>query len=83
MTWIKKKIGPGIYNITTTEDAERVLTSENKVVLGFLESLVVCIAYSSMLLFTHSYWLLVLGCCYVARVLQKCRCTNAGSSQNE
>ncbi|CAN4119338.1 unnamed protein product [Withania somnifera] len=40
MTWIKKKIGPGIYNITTTEDAERVLTSENKVVLGFLDSLV-------------------------------------------
>ncbi|KAM3399097.1 protein disulfide isomerase-like 1-4 [Capsicum galapagoense] len=40
VTWIKKKIGPGIYNITTTEDAERVLTSENKVVLGFLESLV-------------------------------------------
>ncbi|PHT55618.1 Protein disulfide isomerase-like 1-4 [Capsicum baccatum] len=40
VTWIKKKIGPGIYNITTTEDAERVLTSESKVVLEFLESLV-------------------------------------------
>lgn len=39
VTWIKKKIGPGIYNITTTEDAERILTSENKIVLGFLESL--------------------------------------------
>lgn len=40
VTWIKKKIGPGIYNITTTEDAEKILTSENKVVLGFLNSLV-------------------------------------------
>lgn len=40
VTWIKKKIGPGVYNITTTEDAERVLTSGDKVVLGFLESLV-------------------------------------------
>ncbi|KAF3627295.1 hypothetical protein FXO37_29916 [Capsicum annuum] len=40
VTWIKKKIGPGIYNITTTEDAEHVLTSESKVVLGLLESLV-------------------------------------------
>ncbi|PHT59541.1 Protein disulfide isomerase-like 1-4 [Capsicum baccatum] len=40
VTWIKKKIGPDIYNITTTEDAERILTSESKVVLGFLESLV-------------------------------------------
>ncbi|KAK6163317.1 hypothetical protein DH2020_000181 [Rehmannia glutinosa] len=40
VTWIKKKIGPGVANITTTEDAERILTSENKVVLGFLDSLV-------------------------------------------
>jgi protein disulfide-isomerase A1 len=40
VTWIKKKIGPGIYNITTTEEAERVLTAEAKVVLGFLNSLV-------------------------------------------
>ena len=43
MTWIKKKIGPGINNITTTEEAERILTSEGKVVLGYLNSLVVCI----------------------------------------
>ena len=41
MTWIKKKIGPGIYNITTLEDAERILTSETKVALGYLNSLVV------------------------------------------
>ncbi|KAK4440741.1 protein disulfide isomerase-like 1-4 [Sesamum alatum] len=40
VTWIKKKIGPGVSNITTTEDAERILTSENKVVLGFLDALV-------------------------------------------
>lgn len=45
MTWIKKKTGPGIHNVTTTEDAERILTSENKLVLGFLESLVV-LSYS-------------------------------------
>ncbi|KAK1421618.1 hypothetical protein QVD17_24098 [Tagetes erecta] len=40
VTWIKKKTGPGVYNITTVEDAEKVLTSENKVVLAFLDSLV-------------------------------------------
>ncbi|XP_059300455.1 protein disulfide isomerase-like 1-4 isoform X2 [Lycium ferocissimum] len=40
VTWIKKKIGPSVYNITTTEDAERVLTSEDKVVLAYLDSLV-------------------------------------------
>ncbi|KAI4322259.1 hypothetical protein L6164_021970 [Bauhinia variegata] len=39
VTWIKKKIGPGINNITTLDDAERILTSEKKVVLGFLNSL--------------------------------------------
>lgn len=42
VTWIKKKVGPGVYNITSTEDAERILTAENSVVLGFLDSLVVC-----------------------------------------
>ncbi|KAI7990089.1 Protein disulfide isomerase-like 1-4 [Camellia lanceoleosa] len=40
VTWIKKKIGPGVSNISSADDAERVLTSESKVVLGFLESLV-------------------------------------------
>ncbi|XP_031113538.1 protein disulfide isomerase-like 1-4 [Ipomoea triloba] len=40
VTWIKKKVGPGVYNITSTEDAERILTAENRVVLGFLDSLV-------------------------------------------
>jgi len=47
VTWIKKKTGPGVYNITTLDDAERILTSETKVVLGFLDSLVV------------SFWILV------------------------
>lgn len=42
VTWIKKKIGPGVYNLTTLDDAERILTSESKVVLGYLNSLVVC-----------------------------------------
>ncbi|GAB4859219.1 Protein disulfide isomerase-like 1-4 [Ancistrocladus abbreviatus] len=40
VTWIRKKIGPGVYNITSTEQAEQVLTSENKVVLAYLDSLV-------------------------------------------
>ncbi|KAL8496662.1 hypothetical protein ACS0TY_020378 [Phlomoides rotata] len=40
VTWIKKKIGPGVSNITTTENAELILTSKDKVVLGFLNSLV-------------------------------------------
>ncbi|GKV08283.1 hypothetical protein SLEP1_g19938 [Rubroshorea leprosula] len=40
VTWIKKKIGPGVQNITTSDDAERILTSESKVALGYLNSLV-------------------------------------------
>ncbi|XP_039037633.1 protein disulfide isomerase-like 1-4 [Hibiscus syriacus] len=40
VTWIKKKIGPGIYNVSTIEEAERILTSESKVALGYLNSLV-------------------------------------------
>ncbi|QHO37515.1 Protein disulfide isomerase [Arachis hypogaea] len=40
VTWVKKKIGPGVYNISTADDAERILTSENKVVLAFLTTLV-------------------------------------------
>ncbi|GAB2275087.1 Protein disulfide isomerase-like 1-4 [Dionaea muscipula] len=40
VTWIRKKIGPGVYNITSTEDAERVLTSESRVVMAYLDSLV-------------------------------------------
>ncbi|OAY51627.1 protein disulfide isomerase-like 1-4 isoform X2 [Manihot esculenta] len=40
VTWIKRKIGPAIHNITTLDDAERVLTSDSKLVLGYLNSLV-------------------------------------------
>ncbi|WVY99353.1 hypothetical protein V8G54_025423 [Vigna mungo] len=40
VTWIKKKTGPGVYNLTTLEDAQRILANETKVVLGFLNSLV-------------------------------------------
>ncbi|RYR23257.1 hypothetical protein Ahy_B03g068510 isoform A [Arachis hypogaea] len=40
VAWVKKKIGPGVYNISTADDAERILTSENKVVLAFLTTLV-------------------------------------------
>ncbi|XP_031388127.1 protein disulfide isomerase-like 1-4 [Punica granatum] len=39
VTWIRKKTGPGVYNITTLDDAERILTSESKVVLGYLNHL--------------------------------------------
>lgn len=40
VSWVKKKTGPGIYNLSTVEEAERILTAEPKVVLGFLDSLV-------------------------------------------
>lgn len=40
VTWIKKKTGPGIYNITTVDEAQQILTSQIKLVLGFLNSLV-------------------------------------------
>ncbi|KFK34745.1 hypothetical protein AALP_AA5G187700 [Arabis alpina] len=40
VTWLKKKASPSIHNITTKEEAERVLSAQPKVVLGFLNSLV-------------------------------------------
>lgn len=40
LTWIKKKTGPGISNITTTEEAEHILSTESTLVLAFLDSLV-------------------------------------------
>lgn len=40
VTWIKKKIGPAVQNITTTEEAEKILNSEKKLILGFFDSLV-------------------------------------------
>ncbi|KAK4385860.1 protein disulfide isomerase-like 1-4 [Sesamum angolense] len=40
VAWLKKKIGPGLHNVTTIEEAERILADEDKLVLGFLDSLV-------------------------------------------
>ncbi|XP_057485755.1 protein disulfide isomerase-like 1-4 [Actinidia eriantha] len=40
VAWVKKKTGPGIYNLTTVEEAERILTADSKAVLGFLDILV-------------------------------------------
>ncbi|KAK7402130.1 hypothetical protein VNO78_14150 [Psophocarpus tetragonolobus] len=40
VTWIKKKIGPGIYNLTSLDDAQRIFTNQTKLVLAFLNSLV-------------------------------------------
>ncbi|KAG2328962.1 hypothetical protein Bca52824_000142, partial [Brassica carinata] len=40
VTWMKKKASPSIHNITTVEEAERVLSAEPKVVLALLDSLV-------------------------------------------
>ncbi|KAL0402380.1 UNVERIFIED_CONTAM: protein disulfide isomerase-like 1-3 [Sesamum latifolium] len=40
VAWLKKKIGPGLNNITTIEEAERILADEDKLVVGFLDSLV-------------------------------------------
>ncbi|KAL0298658.1 UNVERIFIED_CONTAM: protein disulfide isomerase-like 1-3 [Sesamum radiatum] len=40
VAWLKKKIGPGLHNVTTIEEAERILAEEDKLVLGFLDSLV-------------------------------------------
>ncbi|KAK9061256.1 hypothetical protein SSX86_018436 [Deinandra increscens subsp. villosa] len=40
VSWVQKKIGPGLHNLTTVEEAEHVLTSESPVVVGFFENLV-------------------------------------------
>ncbi|PWA98374.1 PDI-like 1-3 [Artemisia annua] len=40
VTWIKKKTGPAVYNVTSVEDAEKILASEDKLVLAYLDSLV-------------------------------------------
>lgn len=43
---MKKKIGPGLNNITTVEDAENILAAESKLVLAFLDALVVISIFS-------------------------------------
>ncbi|XP_059666073.1 protein disulfide isomerase-like 1-4 isoform X2 [Cornus florida] len=40
VTWVKKKTCPSIDNVTTIEEAERILTAGSKIVLGFLDALV-------------------------------------------
>ncbi|KAF6168613.1 hypothetical protein GIB67_005225 [Kingdonia uniflora] len=40
VTWIKKKTGPGVYNITSEEGAKTILETGKTLVLGFLDSLV-------------------------------------------
>ncbi|KAL3520673.1 hypothetical protein ACH5RR_018822 [Cinchona calisaya] len=40
VTWVKKKTGPGLNNITTVEEAEQILAAESKTVLGFFDALV-------------------------------------------
>ncbi|XP_071734861.1 protein disulfide isomerase-like 1-4 [Rutidosis leptorrhynchoides] len=40
VNWIKKKTGPGVYNLTSVEDAEKILETEDKLVLAYLDSLV-------------------------------------------
>lgn len=39
VAWVKKKMTSGIHNITTTAEAESILITESKIVLGFLDSL--------------------------------------------
>ncbi|KAL4576453.1 hypothetical protein LXL04_012547 [Taraxacum kok-saghyz] len=39
VNWVKKKIGPGLHNLTTTEEAETILTRESPVVVAFVENL--------------------------------------------
>ncbi|GAB4857166.1 Protein disulfide isomerase-like 1-4 [Ancistrocladus abbreviatus] len=39
VAWVKKKTGPGVHNVTTMEEAERIMSSESKFVVAFLDSL--------------------------------------------
>ncbi|KAL8052157.1 hypothetical protein ABFX02_06G194800 [Erythranthe guttata] len=39
VTWLRKKTGPGLHNITTIEEAEHILANEDKIVLAYLEGL--------------------------------------------
>lgn len=40
VSWLKKKIGPVLQNITTIDEAQSILAAQEKLVLGYLESLV-------------------------------------------
>ena len=67
MTWIKKKTGPGIYNITTTEEAEKIIFMIIGDIHGFLLIFMVIVGFvvnihSFLLIFStvvniqHSCW---------------------------
>ncbi|XVE99320.1 hypothetical protein REPUB_Repub03eG0188200 [Reevesia pubescens] len=47
VTWVKKQTGPGVYNITTTEEAESILVTESIVALGFVDSLMLLLFATS------------------------------------
>ncbi|XP_076947020.1 protein disulfide isomerase-like 1-4 [Bidens hawaiensis] len=40
VSWVKKKTGPALHNVTTVEEAEQILASESPIVVGFVENLV-------------------------------------------
>ncbi|KXG29239.2 protein disulfide isomerase-like 1-4 isoform X2 [Sorghum bicolor] len=37
--WINKKLGPAVQNVTSVDEAERILTGDDKAVLAFLDTL--------------------------------------------
>ena len=41
VSWLKKKTGSAIKNVTTTEEAKKLLESEPKLVVAFVDSLTV------------------------------------------
>jgi protein disulfide-isomerase A1 len=50
VTWIDKKLGPGVHNRSDMHHAERTLTGDDKAVLAFLDSLSVRTTSSSLLI---------------------------------
>lgn len=60
MEWIKKKIGPGVHNITTVEEAEQILTSQDKIVVGYLDSLVA--SFQLLIIYFESCYYIIV--CY-------------------
>ncbi|KAK3151902.1 hypothetical protein QOZ80_2BG0151870 [Eleusine coracana subsp. coracana] len=39
VAWIDNKLGPGVHNLTDLDNAERILTGDDKAVLAFLDTL--------------------------------------------
>jgi protein disulfide-isomerase-like protein len=48
ITWIDKKLGPGVHNLSDLDQAERILTGDDKAVLAFLDTLSVRATTSSL-----------------------------------